>query len=328
MSQPTTQTADLSAAWDRLVQYLMGLDPEARAEALAHPGDTLESAGLGEAGPEALNSAITNSGSFNREYNLGNQSNSGGGGGGGGHAVASPPPPPDCAPRPGETHHEAAERVMNYYINNTYNEVIDQSTNIGGSVIGSTIDNRQVNGDHNQVGDGSTFGDNIDASGAHATVTTGDGNQVTSGDHAVTIGDGNTLDHVGFGDGNAIGDGSAIGDGNATGAGSVALGGGAHVGNLNTGAGAQVGDGSAFGTGSAASGGHVTNSGVQGNGNTTGFGSGGVNSGSQDASHGGAIGQGSGSTTSNNDEDNSDHHVDNSDHSQHSPNVETGFHIG
>ena len=309
MTQPTTAPTpaggDMSEAWDRLIQYLMGLSPEAQADALAHPGETLESAGLGEVDAPNLQHAIVNSGSFNREYNLGNQSSSGGVSG---HGVASPPPPPDCSPRPGETHHEAAERVMNYYINNTYNEVIDDSTNIGGDDFG-TIANTNVTGDGNQTvgGVGNTVGDLGDGN-IH-----GDGNAV--GDHNATGGS-TVLDH------SAVGEGNAVGDGNATGPGSVALGGGSVGGNLNTGAGAQVGDGSAFGTGSAASGGQVTTGGVIGDGNTTGFGSGSVNSGTIDASHGGAVSTGSGDATSNNQEDNSTHdsHDDNSSHDSHDDN--------
>jgi hypothetical protein len=316
MTSPTANPAagaDLSGAWDRLIQYLMGLSPEAQADALAHPGDTLDAAGLGDVDAPSLNNAIVNSGSFNREYNIGNQSNSSGEGVSGHGAVASPPPPPDCSTHAGESGHAAAERVMNYYINNTYSEVIDQSTNIGQNF--GTVAPTNVAGNGNQTvgGVGNTTGD----------LTQGDGNlhgdHSAIGDHNAT-GDGSAvLDHSAVGEGNTVLDHS---DGNATGAGSVALGGGSVGGNVNTGAGAQVGDGSAFGTGSAAGHGTVNNNGVQGDGNTTGFGSGSVNSGTQDASHGGAISTGSGDATSNNTEDNSTHdsHDDNSTHDSHDDN--------
>lgn len=254
-----TSATNIPADVVRQIAEALGLaesDPQVAAQVQSDPQGFLQECGLGDVTGAQLRQVANNYGSSGHTVQQSGGVQSGG-------AASYPPPHPDP--------HEDAAQMFQYMVTNNYSIINDQDTTIYGDNYGD-IDNdaNTVIGDGNQVGEGSTFGDNN--SGNAGTLVTGDDN--------------------------AVGDES------------VALGGGFVGGNLNTGDKAQVGDGSAFGDRNVIGDENEVamdhgNTGVQGDGNrvvddgsvgTFGAGSPAVG-GNIDASSGGAVGLGSGATT-------------------------------
>lgn len=190
---PSGSTPPLAQAWDQLVAWLSNAPASVQAQALQNPQAALGQFGLGGVPAPQLQSAITNSPSFDRNHTV-NQ-------GGSGNSNTCDP-----TPRPGESPADAVDRVFNYHISNNYSQIVDNSINVGGDFTGD-IDQKNV------VGDGNTFGDEFDIDGdMNGQLVTGDHSNAAGGDiddsvmgaGAVRMGDGNS-----FGNGTNFGSGTS-----------------------------------------------------------------------------------------------------------------------
>jgi hypothetical protein len=186
-------TPPLAQAWDQLIAWLSNAPASVQAQAMTNPQAALGQFGLGGVPAPQLQSAITNSPSFDRSHTV-NQ-------GGSGNANVCDP-----TPRPGESPADAVDRVFNYHISNNYSQIVDNSINVAGDFTGD-IDQKNV------VGDNNSFGDDFDIDGdMNGQIVTGDHSNAAGGDiddsvmgaGAVRMGDGNS-----FGNGTNFGSGTS-----------------------------------------------------------------------------------------------------------------------